>query len=167
MNIKELKGKHIECLNEEHGKEILEFYKSIGVDTDGYFGECTRESDDEYRYYGICKDIYFSNRLKDELEIITLDEAKELIKPKTFPRLMEVSDQEDFQHDNYVIRMVLHISNDYYKYTTICGRYKNQLETGEPCDTTKYKYAREIRPTLNITEEMIAEKFGTTKFKIV
>ena len=50
-----MKNEVIEVLDEEHGKKVIKYWKSIGVDTKGYVGDCTKESlfGSELRFYGV------------------------------------------------------------------------------------------------------------------
>ena len=48
-----MKNQVIEVLNKEHGKKVIEYLKSKGVDVRGFSGDQTREDGDEFRYYGV------------------------------------------------------------------------------------------------------------------
>lgn len=50
----------IEVLNEKHGQRVIDYFKSIGVDTNILEGTCTRENGGTARYYGVFND-YFDN----------------------------------------------------------------------------------------------------------
>lgn len=43
----------IEVLDLEHGKKVIEWWKSQGVDTKRYLGTDTKENNDLYRFYGL------------------------------------------------------------------------------------------------------------------
>lgn len=131
--LEKLKGIGIKCLSAEHGKEIVAFYDSIGVDTMKCVG-----ADVNY-YYGIVKknvficdnviDVYF---LAKEL---TLDQVKELVKdePKNFfydePKEMLVS------HDNKEFRTRIVIAEYNNKFITdsfSLWRYAKEIPKEEP-----------------------------------
>lgn len=48
----------IEVLNEEHGKNVINYWKSLGIDTDDYVGENTKEEGDELNFYGIINNVF-------------------------------------------------------------------------------------------------------------
>ena len=81
----------IEVLNKEHGKRVIEYWKSKGVDTGDFVGDCTRESlfGSDFRFYGIINDKFdkyeYSEVTANNAEIITLPEEN------SFPRVMLVS----------------------------------------------------------------------------
>ena len=47
-----MKNQVIEVLNKEHGKKVIEYWKSRGVDTVNRDGTCTRCGSHQNRYYG-------------------------------------------------------------------------------------------------------------------
>ncbi len=49
----------IECLNEEHGKEILKFFSGLGVNTYAMSGDNTLENNESYRFYGVINDEFY------------------------------------------------------------------------------------------------------------
>jgi hypothetical protein len=71
----------IKVLTPEHGKKVIEYWKSKGENTDNYFG-CSCESDgDKYIYYGVISgvfDNYSINQISDDdnVEIIELPEEE-------------------------------------------------------------------------------------------
>ena len=84
-----MKNQVIEVLNKEHGKKVLEYWKSKGVDTSGMFGIGTKKAGYLCRYYGVidgCFDCYSERQAaENNAEIIELPEYK------PFPRVMLVS----------------------------------------------------------------------------
>ena len=84
-----MKNKVIEVLDMEHGKKVIEYWKSIGVDTLGMSGSQTKKGDYLWRYYGVI-DGYFNvyserQAAENNAEIIELPEEN------SFPRVMLVS----------------------------------------------------------------------------
>ena len=47
-----MKNQVIEVLNKEHGRKVIEYWKSRGVNTLGMNGSFTKENGEEERYYG-------------------------------------------------------------------------------------------------------------------
>ena len=89
-----MKNQVIEVLNKEHGKKVIEYWKSRGVDTTGYIG-CANKSDGSLdRFYGIINGAFDSY---EEASVIEYNaEIIELPKEKTYPRVMMVSDDERY-----------------------------------------------------------------------
>ena len=79
----------IEVLNKEHGKRVIEYWKSIGVDTTGHIG-CANKSDGSLdRFYGVINGA-FDNY--EEASVIEYNsEIIELPEEKVYPRVMMVS----------------------------------------------------------------------------
>ena len=90
-----MKNQVIEVLNKEHGKKVIEYWKSKGVDVRGFSGDQTREDGDEFRYYGVinnrfnCYTIEFVRKCNTEIIELPTESSKE---GKPFPRVMLVSD---------------------------------------------------------------------------
>ena len=139
-----MKNQVIEVLNKEHGKKVIEYWKSRGVDTKHLIGDCTKESlfGSELRFYGVIDgrfDCYSERQAaEDKAEIIELptESPKE---EKTFPRVMLVSDDGD----------------DWYKRVVFmqkCDRFLawNNAETIENAECTyrvaSWRYAKEVEP---------------------
>ena len=151
-----MKNEVIEVLNKEHGKKVLEYWKSQGVDTRGFSGNQTREDDSEFRFYGVING-EFNNYLRKS---VYLYKAKIIELPtespkeeKPFPRVMLVSDD-----GNSWNRRVVFMKR--------CGRYISWIdaETIEESEniykTTSWRYAKELNEKVELTKSQIAEKFG-------
>ena len=84
-----MKNKVIEVLNKEHGKKVIEYWKSKGVDTRSIDGCCTRDRKYDTRYYGIIYGVFGMYAIDyvwdNNAEIIEIQEEK------AFPRVMLVS----------------------------------------------------------------------------
>lgn len=154
-----MKNQVIEVLDKEHGKRVIEYWKSKGASTTGYDGVINRKDGNFTRFYGIinCR---FGNYDKHEVElykaeIITLPEDK------PYPRVMEVSSDEKF----WCKRVILMEKNGWY----LAWNNAETLEDAEKfIAITAWKYAREIEEDLivEITLEEIAKLKGVSVDKI-
>lgn len=137
-----MKNQVIEVLNEEHGKKVIEYWKSKGVDTGDVNGSCNKADDDQFRYYGLINNRfggYGIEYCKDfNAEIIELPEEK------TYPRVMMVSLDEE----NWFKRVVFMCKN---------GRYLawNNAETVEEAEkemlSTAWLFAKDIEEPKEFT----------------
>ena len=88
-----MKNQVIEALDREHGKKVIEYWKSKGVDTCGMLGIGTKKGGYLCRYYGIIDGRFdcYSEReaAENNAEIIELPEEN------SFPRVMLVSNDGD------------------------------------------------------------------------
>ena len=146
-----MKNQVIEVLDREHGKKVIDYWKSKGINTSVMMGVRTKKGGDLCRYYGVI-DGYFSvyserEAAENNAEIIELPEEK------PFPRVMLVNNG----------------GNEWYKRVVFmkkCDRYLawNKAETIEEsesiCGQTAWRYAKEILEKVKITKAEIAEKFG-------
>lgn len=137
-----MKNQVIEVLNREHGKKVIEYWESIGVDTKDMDGSNTREEESAFRYYGVIDDYFYCYSIESvknvNAEIIELptESSKE---EETFPRVMLVNNG----------------GNEWYKRVVFmkkCDRYLawNKAETIEEsesiCGQTAWRYAKEVEP---------------------
>ena len=144
-------NKVIEVLYKEHGKKVIEYWKSKGVDTMGMCGSFTKEDYADGRYYGVienCFDCYTIEFVRSyNAEIIELPEEN------SFPRVMLVSNDECKWRKRVV-------------FMKKCDRYLawNKAETIEEsesiCESVTWSYAKEILEKVKLTKAEIAEKFG-------
>lgn len=74
-----MKNQVIEVLDRNHGKKVIEYWKSKGVDTRGFTGALTKEDGDMCRFYGVHDGLFsaFSKSTveRNGAEIITLPEG--------------------------------------------------------------------------------------------
>lgn len=139
-----MKNQVIEVLNKEHGKKVIEYWKSIGVDTKGLIGDCTKESilGSYLRFYGVI-DGEFDKYTKEDVSYYNA-EIIELPKEKTYPRVMLVSANKV----EWRKRVVLMEKN---------GRYLawNNAETMEEAeieiDLSAWDYAKEVEEPKEFT----------------
>ena len=86
-----MKNQVIEVLNKEHGKKVIEYWKSKGFDVGCFAGNQTREDDSEFRFYGVINEEFNNYRKKSidlyGAEIIHLP-SKHQKEEKTFPRVI-------------------------------------------------------------------------------
>ena len=154
-----MKNKVIEVLDREHGRKVIEYWKSKGVDTSVMMGVRTKKGGDLCRYYGVinnCFDVYSERQAAENgAEIIELPEEK------TFPRVMLVSNDGDAWKRRVV-------------FMKKCDRFLawNKAETIEESESissiTAWRYAKEIEPKqhtitlsdLNSKIEDIKKLFG-------
>lgn len=133
-----MKNQVIETLDLEHGKKVIEYWKSKGVDVRCYTGNKIKEDDSELRFYGVidgCFDIYSERQVaENNAEIIELPKEE-----NPFPRVMFVSND----------------GNEWYKRVVFmkkCDRYLawNKAKTIEESESissiTAWRYAKEIEP---------------------
>ena len=151
-----MKNQVIEVLNKEHGRKVIEYWKSKGVDVRGFSGNQTREDDSEFRFYGFINGEFNNYRRKSvylyKAKIIELptESPKE---EKQFPRVMLVSDDGNSWHRRVV-------------FMKRCGRYISWInaETIEESEsvykTSSWSYAKELNEKVEITKAEISDKFG-------
>ncbi len=132
-----MKNQVIEVLDKEHGKKVIDYWKSKGIDILGMSGSQTKKGDYLCRYYGVidnCFDCYSEREAAENgAEIIELPEEK------TYPRVMMVS----FDSENWFRRVV---------FMEKCGRYLawDNAETVEESESifgqTAWRYAEDVEP---------------------
>ena len=105
-----MKNQVIEVLNKEHGKKVIEYWSSRGLDTKGLVGDCTKESliGSYLRFYGVI-DGKFDKYTEEDVSYYNA-EIIELPEEKTYPRVMMVS----LDSENWFRRVV---------FMKKCGRY--------------------------------------------
>ena len=153
-----MKNQVIEVLDKEHGKKVIDYWKSIGVDTMGMCGSFTKEDSESSCYYGVINDMFDCYTIefvrKHNAEIIELPEEN------SFPRVMLVS---DVKHEWYK-RVVFMKKNDRYLAW-------NNAETIEDAELTygvaSWRYAKELPEKVELTKSEIAEKFGISIDQLV
>ena len=133
-----MKNQVIEVLDIEHGKKVIEYWKSKGFDVRGFVGNQTREDDSEFRFYGVinehfsCYSIAFVKYANTEIIELPKEES-------SFPRVMLVSIDEIKWHKRVV-------------FMKKCDRFLawNKAETIEEsesiCGQTAWRYAKEVEP---------------------
>ena len=130
-----MKNQVIEVLNKEHGRRVIEYWKSKGVNTSVMMGVRTKKGGDLCRYYGVidgCFECYTERQAaENNAEIIELPEEN------SFPRVMLVSDDGDAWYKRVV-------------FMKKCNRYLSWLkaETVEESEgvyeATAWRYAKDV-----------------------
>ena len=151
-----MKNQVIEVLNKEHGRKVIEYWKSKGVDVRGFSGNQTREDDSEFRFYGFINGEFNNYRRKS----VYLYKAKIIELPiespreeKQFPRVMLVSDDGDAWYKRVVLMKK-------------CDRYISWVnartieESESICEAMPWRYAKELNEKVEITKAEISDKFG-------
>ena len=139
-----MKNQVIEVLNKEHGKKVIEYWESKGVDTKYLVGDCTKESflGSETRFYGVI-DGKFGNYTEEYVSYCNA-EIIELPEEKTYPRVMMVS----FDSENWFRRVV---------FMEKCGRYLawDHAETVEEAEnqvnSVAWRFAKDIEEPKEFT----------------
>ena len=157
-----MKNQVIETLDIEHGKKVIEYWKSRGVDT-LLNGDCTRDRKYDIRYYGVinnkfdCYSIEFV--YKHNAEIIELP----IENSRPFPKPMLVS-MFPFGNSAYntQTRVVVAAGNGYAVGVNNCESLDDyiKLQNSNMLSYTLWKYHQEIPNKIIISKAEIAEKFG-------
>ncbi len=130
-----MKNQVIEVLDREHGKKVIDYWESKGIDTSGMLGIRTKKAGSIFRYYGVIDgrfDCYSERQAAENgAEIVELPEEN------SFPRVMLVSDDGDSWYKRVV-------------FMKRCNRYLSWLkaETIEESEgvyeATAWRYAKEV-----------------------
>ena len=157
-----MKNQVIEVLDIEHGKKVIEYWKSRGVDT-LLNGDCTRDRKYDIRYYGVinnkfdCYSIEFV--YKHNAEIIELP----IENSRPFPKPMLVS-MFPFGNSAYntQTRVVVAAGNGYAVGVDYCESLDDYIKRQKEnkLSYTLWKYHQEIPNKIIISKAEIAEKFG-------
>ena len=181
-----MKNQVIEVLDIAHGRKVIEYWKSQGIDTLLKEGINTKSHNTKNRYYGIINDTFgcFSiETIKDtNTEIIELpcDFANEFtseqmeraiylkskgfgLEDRPFPKLMLVS-MFPFGNSAYntQTRVVVAAGNGYAVGVNNCESLDDyiKLQKENTLSYTLWKYYQEIPNKVIISKAEIAEKFG-------
>ena len=154
-----MKNQVIEVLDKEHGKKVIDYWKSLGVDTLGMSGSQTKKGDYLWRYYGVidnCFDVYSERQAaENNAEIIELPKEE-----NSFPRVMLVSDDGD----SWYKRIVFMKKRDRF----LAWNNAETIEESEyVCDVSSWRYAKELPEKVELTKSEIAEKFGISVDQLV
>ena len=158
-----MKNQVIEVLDRAHGRKVIEYWKSKGVDTRGMCGLFTKENGESARYYGVINDTFdcysISFVRKHKAEIIELP----IENSRPFPKLMLVS-MFPFGNSAYnaQTRVVVAAGNGYAVGVNNCESLDNyiKLQKANMLSYTLWNYYQEIPNKVIISKAEIAEKFG-------
>ena len=157
-----MKNEVIEVLNKEHGKKVLEYWKSRGFDVGGFSGDQTREDNSEFRFYGVING-KFDNYLRKSVnlynaKIIELP-TKSSKEEKQFPRAMLVSDDSLVWNQSVVVCL----QGGWAFATTMHSsveEYEDALKRGSSVPFYFWKYYKELSDRNKVSKAEIAERFG-------
>ena len=168
-----MKNQVIEVINEEHGRKVIEYWKSKGVNTMGMFGSLTKEDGDEWRYYGVIGDKFDRYSIEDvrkyNAEIIELPKDE-----KPFPRVMLVSNKPIKGNNGGIKQLVISIVDGIAisvggtQYTR--EQYYQDLKEEKANHIFRlypWRYAKELPEKVELTKSEIAEKFGISIDQLV
>ena len=157
-----MKNQVIEVLDIEHGKKVIEYWKSRGVDT-LLNGDCTRDRKYNIRYYGVinnkfdCYSISFVRKHKAEIIELPIENSR------PFPKPMLVS-MFPFGNSAYntQTRVVVATGNGYAVGVNNCESLDDyiKLQKANMLSYTLWRYYQEIPNKVIISKAEIAEKFG-------
>ena len=153
-----MENKVIEVLDKEHGKKVIEYWKSKGIDTRDLAGSMNKKDGCTHRFYGVINGnfdyISMDGVYRYDAEIIELPKEE-----KTFPRVMMVSrDNINFQQ-----RVVIAGCSNlflYSDYSKTLDELHDNLMTNRRLSVSYTKYAKELPIKRKLTKAEIAEKFG-------
>ena len=152
-----MKNEVIEVINKEHGKKVIEYWKSKGADVRGFSGNQTREDDSEFRFYGFINGEFNNYRRKSvylyKAKIIELPIESPKEEEKQFPRVMLVSDDGDSWYKRVVFMKKCNRHLSWLKAETV-------EESESIYEATAWRYAKEFPEKVELTKSQIAEKFG-------
>ena len=153
----------IEVLNKEHGKKVIEYWKSRGVDTMAMCGSFSKEGGEELRYYGViqndfdCYTIEFVRKHNAEIIELPIENSR------PFPKPMLVS-MFPFGNSDYNVetRVVVAAGDGYAVGVDYCESLDDYIrrQKENTLSYTLWKYHREIPNKVIISKAEIAEKFG-------
>ena len=168
-----MKNKVIEVLNREHGKRVIEYWKSKGVDTWVLQGDCNRDGGYKKRYYGV---------INGNFDFISIEDVRkynaEIIKlPKeenSFPRVMLVSNKPIKGNNDGIKQLVISIVDGIA--ISVGGtqysleQYYQDLKEEKANPIFRlypWRYAKELPEKVELTKSEIAEKFGISIDQLV
>ena len=167
-----MKNQVIEVLNKEHGKNVIEYWKSIGVDTMGMCGSFTKEDSESSCYYGVINDMFDCYTIEDVRKYNA--EIIELPKEDTFPRVMIVSNRPIEGNNDGIKQLVISIvdgiaisvGGTQYSLEQYYQDLKEQKDN-PIFRLCPWRYAKELPEKVELTKSEIAEKFGISIDQLV
>lgn len=168
-----MKNQVIEVLDREHGKKVIEYWKSKGVDTSVMMGVRTKKERDLCRYYGVI-DGYFNvyserQAAENNAEIIELPKEE-----NSFPRVMLVSNKPIKGNNDGIKQLVISIVDGIA--ISVGGtqygleQYYQDLKEEKANHIFRlypWRYAKELPEKVELTKSEIAEKFGISIEQLV
>ena len=147
-----MKNTVIKNENPKIGKEIIKYFKSLGIDTRGYQGHNSEELAQGCIYYGVINDV-FANWTVDtvelcEAEIITLPSTQEF---KRGDKVLVWDCDEKFACQ---FEFVVYIEGDKYPYCATSDL------NNKPFNIKRYKNCKLAPQKVKLTLQEIADKFN-------
>ena len=159
-----MKNQVIKVLDRDHGRKVIEYWKSQGVNTCRYVGLNTVADEEVYglfTYYGMINNRFGNYSLSMvqnyNAEIIELPEEK------TFPRKMLVWDDDEKNAAERIVLWENTFGNPVNKYVAVHNHYENDFEKGKIYPTRGWQHAKEIpaKPEpVKLTVAEICKKLG-------
>ena len=163
----------IEVIDREHGRKVIDYWKSKGINTSVLMGIRTKKAGSIFRYYGVidgCFDCYSERQAaENNAEIIEFPKEE-----KSFPRVMLVSDKPIKGNNDGIKQLVISIvdgiaisvggtqySHEQY-YQDLKEEKANPIFRLYP-----WRYAKELPEKVELTKSEIAEKFGISIDQLV
>ena len=157
-----MKNQVIEVINKEHGKKVIEYWKSRGVDTKNRDGTCTRCGSFQNRYYGVIDDEFGNydittvNACKTEIIELPSESPKE---EKTFPRVVLVSDDSLVWNQSVVVCLQGGWAFATTRHSSV-EEYEDALKRGGSVPFYFWKYYKELSDRNKVSKAEIAARFG-------
>ena len=153
-----MKNEVIEVLTKAHGRKVIEYWRSQGIDTILMEGSNAKSHNAKNRYYGVINNTFggFS------IEVVkdTNTEIIELPEEKPFPRVMLVS----YDGEAWYKRVV------FMKKCDMFLSWDN-AETIESAEWTyrvaAWRYAKDLPEKVELTKAEIAERLGISVDQLV
>ncbi len=147
-----MKNTVIKNENPKMGKEIIEYFKSLGIDTRGYIGDSSQDKYDPFIYYGVINDV-FANWTVDtvelyEAEIITLPTTQEF---KRGDKVLVWDFDEELACQ---FEFVVYIEGDKYPYCVTSDL------NNKPFCILRHENCKHAPQKVKLTLQEIADKFN-------
>lgn len=144
-------GGVILCTSPEQGAKIIEYFKSLGIDTGNSRGTLIGN------YYGIYKNRFTTTSLEfcfeNSVPIFTLDE----LGVQTSQEQPELPELPEINFDG--IEMEVSVNGVSWVKSKVLAKINNLYLTK---NLSSWKHARPIQQKVKVTKEQIAEAFNTT-----
>ena len=151
-----MKNQVIEVLDEEHGWEVIQYWKDRGVNTFFFNGSCCKENGLSRRYYGVINDCFYNYTIHEVrglgAEIITLPDPE--WKPKRGDKVLVWENEGDEREAIFIAE----IEGAKYPVITVAYGYEEDFKDGKTFDIAGWSYMKPYKK--EVTMQEIAEKFG-------
>ena len=157
----------IESLTPEHGKEIIKYIRSLGVDTELYIGDGNKKNGDNYRFYGVINDAFV---LLNSFVVKALDIP--IITLPTTPKRGDwvyVSDKPIDPKCTHGLKksiFLTKIDGAIDPFIVVSSEHNNNFLWGQPFDWSYYRYALPIPKEKLFTVKDLAENSGISEKEV-